>query len=131
MASRYMLKRPPSQTAAEISRQFFLVFQRLLLLSPCVMCMSFAHPQRILSLRALLSLYLCVKDNLKAVPAVLQLPIGSEADFIGVIDLVTMTVSRRWRGRRENGKGGGMQRVGGGMEKKGLARRVYSVGMRE
>lgn len=32
-----------------------------------------------------------IKDNLKAVPAVLQLPIGNEAEFKGVIDLVAMT----------------------------------------
>jgi elongation factor G len=31
-----------------------------------------------------------IKDRLDANPAVLQLPIGSEADFAGVIDLVTM-----------------------------------------
>lgn len=39
------------------------------------------------------------QDNLKAVPAVLQLPIGSEAEFVGVIDLVAMTVSTTpaWR----------------------------------
>ena len=30
------------------------------------------------------------KDRLGAVPAVLQLPIGSEAEFIGVVDLITM-----------------------------------------
>lgn len=40
-------------------------------------------------------LFLYPQDNLKAVPAVLQLPIGSESDFIGVVDLVAMTVSRR------------------------------------
>lgn len=32
-----------------------------------------------------------IKSNLKAVPAVLQLPIGNEMDFVGVIDLVSMT----------------------------------------
>ncbi|CAM9609581.1 unnamed protein product [Ascophyllum nodosum] len=32
-----------------------------------------------------------IKSNLKSVPAVLQLPIGSEGDFAGIIDLVTMT----------------------------------------
>jgi len=31
-----------------------------------------------------------IKDRLAAVPAVIQLPIGSEAEFAGVIDLVTM-----------------------------------------
>ncbi|CAN0499531.1 unnamed protein product, partial [Scytosiphon promiscuus] len=41
-----------------------------------------------------------VQDNLKAVPAVLQLPIGNEADFLGVIDLVTMTVSVRGVGEK-------------------------------
>ncbi|CAB1106417.1 unnamed protein product [Ectocarpus sp. CCAP 1310/34] len=38
-----------------------------------------------------------IKDNLKAVPAVLQLPIGNEADFVGVIDLVAMTAIT-WNG---------------------------------
>jgi elongation factor G len=43
--------------------------------------------------------YRCVdmiKKNLGAKVAVLQLPIGSESDFLGVIDLVTMT-SITWR----------------------------------
>lgn len=31
-----------------------------------------------------------IVDNLDAVPAVLQLPIGSESDFVGVVDLVEM-----------------------------------------
>lgn len=37
--------------------------------------------------------YRCVdmiKKNLGAKPAILQLPIGSESDFLGVIDLITM-----------------------------------------
>merc|ERR1711966_479811 len=44
--------------------------------------------------------YFCVQtiiDLLGSVPAVLQLPIGTEADFLGVIDLVTMEAIV-WRG---------------------------------
>merc|ERR1712032_66540 len=44
--------------------------------------------------------YFCVKtiiDMLGATPAVLQIPIGSEGDFLGVIDLVTMEAIV-WRG---------------------------------
>jgi elongation factor G len=44
--------------------------------------------------------YYCVKtivDLLGATPAVLQLPIGTEADFLGIIDLVTMEAVV-WRG---------------------------------
>jgi elongation factor G len=44
--------------------------------------------------------YYCVKtiiDLLGATPAVLQLPIGTESDFLGVIDLVTMEAIV-WRG---------------------------------
>jgi elongation factor G len=44
--------------------------------------------------------YFCVQtiiDLLGATPAVLQLPIGSEGDFLGVIDLVTME-ALVWRG---------------------------------
>jgi elongation factor G len=44
--------------------------------------------------------YFCVKtivDLLGATPAVLQLPIGTESDFLGVIDLVTMEAVV-WRG---------------------------------
>ncbi|GAA4417992.1 elongation factor G [Georgenia halophila] len=38
-----------------------------------------------------------IEDRLKAVPLVMQLPIGSENDFQGVIDLVTMK-ALTWRG---------------------------------
>ena len=38
-----------------------------------------------------------IKNRLNAVPAVLQLPIGSEAGFIGVVDLVRMR-ALTWRG---------------------------------
>jgi elongation factor G len=37
-----------------------------------------------------------IKDRLGAEPLVLQLPIGAESDFVGVVDLVEM---RRWSGR--------------------------------
>lgn len=42
--------------------------------------------------------YFCVdtiKELLGAKPAVLQLPIGAEADYMGMIDLVEMKVSTR------------------------------------
>ena len=38
-----------------------------------------------------------IKNRLNAIPAVLQLPIGSEGDFIGVVDLVKMR-ALTWRG---------------------------------
>ena len=38
-----------------------------------------------------------IKKRLNAIPAVLQLPIGSEGDFIGVVDLVRMR-ALTWRG---------------------------------
>ena len=44
--------------------------------------------------------YFCVKtiiDLLGATPAILQLPIGTEGDFLGIIDLVTMEAVV-WRG---------------------------------
>ncbi len=44
-----------------------------------------------------------IKDRLNAVPAVLQLPIGSEGDFIGVIDLVQMR-ALTWRGETAIGE---------------------------
>ena len=50
--------------------------------------------------------YMCVDmiiSRLNAVPLVLQLPIGSEADFIGVIDLVGMR-ALTWRGETQKGE---------------------------
>ena len=49
--------------------------------------------------------FACVQmivDRLHAVPLVLQLPIGSEADFVGVVDLVRMR-ALTWRGETEKG----------------------------
>src|SRR6476469_4851227 len=42
-------------------------------------------------------------DRLNATPAVLQLPIGSEADFIGVVDLLNMR-ALTWRGETQKGE---------------------------
>ncbi|WP_130014040.1 elongation factor G [Serinicoccus sediminis] len=44
-----------------------------------------------------------IKDRLGATPLVVQLPIGSESDFIGVIDLVKMR-ALTWRGEVEKGE---------------------------
>ncbi|GAA3575933.1 elongation factor G [Microlunatus spumicola] len=44
-----------------------------------------------------------IKQRLNAVPAVLQLPIGSEGGFLGVVDLVTMK-ALTWRGETTIGE---------------------------
>jgi elongation factor G len=44
-----------------------------------------------------------IKDRLNAIPAVVQLPIGSEASFIGVIDLINMR-ALTWRGETKIGE---------------------------
>jgi elongation factor G len=44
-----------------------------------------------------------IKNRLSAIPAVVQLPIGSEAEFIGVIDLINMR-ALTWRGETKIGE---------------------------
>src|SRR5215212_6405936 len=44
-----------------------------------------------------------IKNRLNAIPAVVQLPIGSEANFIGVVDLVKMR-ALTWRGETTIGE---------------------------
>jgi elongation factor G len=44
-----------------------------------------------------------IRNRLNAIPAVLQLPIGSEANFIGVVDLVRMR-ALTWRGETKIGE---------------------------
>ena len=44
-----------------------------------------------------------IKNRLSAIPAVVQLPIGSEANFIGVIDLIKMR-ALTWRGETKIGE---------------------------
>src|SRR4028118_2281085 len=50
--------------------------------------------------------FYCVQtmvDRLNATPLVLQLPIGAEGDFIGVVDLVQVR-ARTWRGETAMGE---------------------------
>ena len=54
-------------------------------------------------MRASTSASSTIKHRLNAVPAVLQLPIGSEGDFIGVVDLVRMR-ALTWRGETTIGE---------------------------
>jgi elongation factor G len=44
-----------------------------------------------------------IKNRLNAIPAVVQLPIGSEANFIGVIDLINLR-ALTWRGETKKGE---------------------------
>ncbi|HEV8055085.1 MAG TPA: elongation factor G [Nocardioidaceae bacterium] len=44
-----------------------------------------------------------IENRLAATPLVLQIPIGAEADFIGVVDLVTMR-ALTWRGETDKGE---------------------------
>jgi elongation factor G len=44
-----------------------------------------------------------IKERLNAIPAVVQLPIGSEASFIGVVDLIKMR-ALTWRGETKIGE---------------------------
>jgi elongation factor G len=44
-----------------------------------------------------------IKERLNAIPAVVQLPIGSEANFIGVVDLINMR-ALTWRGETKIGE---------------------------
>ncbi len=44
-----------------------------------------------------------IRERLNAVPLVLQIPIGAEADFIGVVDLISMK-ALTWRGETKKGE---------------------------
>ncbi len=44
-----------------------------------------------------------MKDRLNATTLVLQIPIGNESDFIGVVDLITMK-ALTWRGETQKGE---------------------------
>ena len=79
--------------------------------------------------------YMCVDmiiSRLNAVPLVLQLPIGNEADFIGVVDLVGMQrPDVAWRNRAGRGlRGGGNPRRYAGQGRR-VAREVARDAVRE
>ena len=64
--------------------------------------------------------YMCVDmivSRLNAVPLVLQLPIGNEADFIGVVDLVGMR-ALTWRGETAMGEDYAVEEIPGDMQAK-------------
>jgi elongation factor G len=53
-------------------------------------------------------------DRLNATPLVLQIPIGNEADFIGVIDLINMR-ALTWRGETQKGEDYTIEEIPAGM----------------
>ena len=55
-----------------------------------------------------------IKDRLNAIPAVVQLPIGSEASFIGVIDLIKMR-ALTWRGATKIGEDYAVEEIPAGL----------------
>jgi elongation factor G len=55
-----------------------------------------------------------IKNRLNAVPAVLQLPIGAEAGFIGVVDLIKMR-ALTWRGETTIGEDYTVEEIPAGM----------------
>ena len=64
--------------------------------------------------------YMCVDmiiSRLNAVPLVLQLPIGNEADFIGVVDLVGMR-ALTWRGETALGEDYAVEEIAADMQAK-------------
>ncbi|MEC8445877.1 MAG: elongation factor G, partial [Actinomycetota bacterium] len=64
--------------------------------------------------------YMCVDmivSRLNAVPLVLQLPIGNEADFIGVVDLVGMR-ALTWRGETAMGEDYAVEEIPADMQAK-------------
>jgi elongation factor G len=55
-----------------------------------------------------------IKDRLNAIPAVVQLPIGSEASFIGVVDLIKMR-ALTWRGETKIGEDYAVEEIPAGL----------------
>jgi elongation factor G len=55
-----------------------------------------------------------IKERLNAIPAVVQLPIGSEANFIGVVDLIKMR-ALTWRGETKIGEDYAVEEIPAGL----------------
>ena len=62
-----------------------------------------------------------IKNRLNAIPAVLQLPIGSEGGFIGVVDLVEMR-ALTWRGETTIGEDYTVEEIPADMARAGASR---------
>jgi elongation factor G len=58
-----------------------------------------------------------IVDRLGATPLVLQLPIGSESDFIGVVDLITMKAFT-WRGETAKGEDYAIEEIPADLQEK-------------
>jgi elongation factor G len=64
-----------------------------------------------------------IKDRLNAVALVLQLPIGLESDFIGVVDLIAMK-ALVWRGETKKGEDYAIEEIPADMLEKSKAARL-------
>ena len=64
-----------------------------------------------------------IKDRLNAVALVLQLPIGLESDFIGVVDLIAMK-ALVWRGETKKGEDYALEEIPADMLEKSKAARL-------
>jgi elongation factor G len=67
-----------------------------------------------------------IKDRLHATPVLLQLPIGAEADFLGVVDLIEMH-AKTWRGETELGQHYEVEDIPADMVEKAKAARTEMV----
>ena len=64
-----------------------------------------------------------IKDRLNAVALVLQLPIGNESDFLGVVDLIAMK-ALTWRGETQKGEDYAIEEIPADMLEKSKAARL-------
>jgi elongation factor G len=67
-----------------------------------------------------------IKDRLNAVALVLQLPIGAEADFLGVVDLIAMK-ALTWRGETQKGEDYAVEEIPADMVEASKAARAAMI----
>ena len=67
-----------------------------------------------------------IRERLHAVPVLLQLPIGAEADFIGIIDLIDMD-AKTWRGETELGEHYEVEEIPAELAEKAKATRAEMI----